>query len=129
MLFSILKGDDLCKGIRSAAKHWRESNVDRLLKLENLEFDCLNAPYHYFGNHDNCSKYFCKKTTTKESNEKIALLKSSGLLYEIINYCNSYFASNVTSLLEDQTTNAAEELNNIIAKYLGNTVEMFLYKH
>lgn len=75
--------------------HWRESNIDRLQKLENLEKDCLNAPYHYFGNHDNCAQYFCKKKTSKEGNANIALLKSSGLFHEILNYCNSYFANNV----------------------------------
>lgn len=124
-----MKGDDLCKGIRIAAKHWRESTLDRFEKLENLEKDCLNAPYHYFGNHDNCAEYFCKKTTTNEGNASIASLKSSGLLHEVMNYCNSYFASNVTSLLEDQTNNAAEELNNVIAKHLGNAFKVFLNKN
>lgn len=109
-----------------AAKHWRESKENEIEKLRNLERDCLNAPYHYFGNHDNCDKYFCKKTTTVESKETIDLLKSSGLFYEILNYCNVYFASNVKSLIEDRTNNSAEELNNVIAKYLGNTVEMYL---
>lgn len=121
------EGDDICGGIRSAAKHWRESNLDRLKKLENLERDCLNAPYHYFGDHNNCDQYFCNKETTEESKSKIDLLKSSGLFHEIINYCNCYFANNVSSLLEDKTNNAAEELNNIIAKYLGKIFVQFFY--
>lgn len=101
--------------------HWRESPLDRIKKLENLEKDCLNAPYHYFGDHKNCAQYFCQKKTTKESIRTIKTLKSSGLFHELLNYCNSYFANNVTSILENETTNAAEELNNVIAKYLGNT--------
>lgn len=92
-------------------------------KLDNLEKDCLNAPYHYFGNHDNCNQYFCKKTTTDQSNATIILLKSCGIFHEILNYCNIYFASNVKSLLQDQTNNAAEELNNVIAKYLGKRLK------
>lgn len=104
-----------------ASKYWRESNVTLIEKLENLEKDCLNAPYHYFGIHENCSDYFCKKTTTPQSVKTIDDLKSAGLFHELLNYCNIYFASNVKSLLEDFTTNAAEELNSVIAKYLGNS--------
>lgn len=109
-----------------AAKHWRESNKNITEKLRYLEKDCLNAPYHYFGNHENCNKYFCKRTTTKESIGIIDSLKSCGLFYEILKYCNIYFASNVKSLIEDRTNNSAEELNNVIAKYLGNMVKMKL---
>lgn len=96
--------------------------MDNIQKLENLERDCLNAPYHYFGYHKNCAKYFCQKETNKEGIKTIKTLKSSGLFHEILNFCNSYFANNVTSILEDKTTNAAEELNNVIAKYLGNSI-------
>lgn len=122
-LIYTIKGDDLCKGVRSAAKHWRDSNVDAIQKLENLERDCLNAPLHYLGNHDNCDKYFCNKITTKESNELIDLLKSGGIFHEILNYCNIYFACNVKSLIEDCNNNAAEEFNNVVAKYLGNVAD------
>lgn len=94
--------------------------MDEIQKLENLERDCLNAPLHYFGNHDHCDKYFCKKTTTDESNAKIDTLKSVGLFHAILNYCNIYFASNVRSLIENCTNNAAEEFNSVVAKYLGD---------
>lgn len=47
-----------------------------------------------------------------------------GIFHEILNYCNIYFASNVRSLIEDQTTNAAEEFNNVVAKYLGKKVNI-----
>lgn len=97
--------------------------MDILKKLEKLEEDCLNAPYHYFGNHDNCDQYFCKKKSTEESQSTIDLLKSGGIFHQILNYCNIYFASNVRSLLENCTNNAAEELNNVIAKYLGTEVK------
>lgn len=118
-----LKGHEISKGVRMAAKHWRESNLSMMEKLENLERDCLNASYHYFGNHDKCDQYFCTKVTTTDCNAKINLLKSGGMFYEIMNACNTYFASNVRSLIEDCTSNSAEELNNVIAKYLGNVVK------
>lgn len=100
--------------------HWRESNLTLVGKLESLEVDCLSAPYHYFGCHLYCHDYFCKKTTTLESTETISRLKAGGIFHDILNLCNVYFASNVRSLLENRTSNAAEELNNVIAKYLGN---------
>lgn len=102
-----------------AAKHWRTADVTLIEQLEGLERDCLNAPYHCLGYHDNCGKYFCKKTTNAESYVTIDLLKSCGIFYDILNACNVYFASNVRSLIADTSNNAAEELNNIIAKYLG----------
>lgn len=89
-----------------------------------LEHDCLYITYHYFGNHDNCNKYFCQKTTSAESGVTIDLLKSGGIFHEILNYCNIYFASNVRSIIEDFTTNSAEEFNNVVAKYLGNKVKI-----
>lgn len=108
-----------------ASKHWRDSNVTLLEKLESLEKDCLNAPYHYLGSHENCNAYFCKKVTTPESAATIDQLKVGGVFHELLNFCNIYFASNVKSLLEDTTNNAAEELNNIIAKYLGKIAKTF----
>ncbi|KAG4067520.1 hypothetical protein HA402_005292 [Bradysia odoriphaga] len=119
MSFYLIQGDDICVGIRKAAEYWRESTVDYIKKLEGLERDCINAPHHYFGIHDNCGRYFCQKTTTNTSKATYDTLKSSGIFHEILNYCKVYFASNIRSLLVDRTTNPAEEFNNLVAKYLG----------
>lgn len=99
--------------------------MDDVQKLENLERDCLNAPLHYFGNHDQCDRYFCNKKTTDESNAIIDVLKSTGLFHAILNHCNVYFASNAKSLIEDLNNNAAEEFNNVVAKYLGDDDNIF----
>lgn len=122
-----LKGDDIGIGIRKAAEYWRKSDVDIVKKLENLERDCINAPYHCFGIHDNCSQYFCQKTTSPESKTTFDKLKASGLFHEILNYCNIYFASNVRSLIADLTNNSAEEFNNVVAKYLGKQSKYTLF--
>lgn len=108
-----------------AAKYWKKSSLDEIKKLENLEKDCLNAPLHYFGNHENCNTYFCNKETTVDANNTIEMLKSVGLFHEILNFCNVYFASNTKSLIANCTTNAAEEFNNVIAKYLGEKINVF----
>lgn len=83
--FHYIIGNEIGIGIRMAAKHWRESNVSTLEKLLNLEKDCLNAPYHYFGNHENCHDYFCKKSTTAASATTIDQLKSGGVFHQILN--------------------------------------------
>lgn len=95
--------------------------MDALEKLENLEKDCLNAPYHYFGQHDNCDEYFCKKTTTKESQSTIDLLKSGGILHQILNLCNIYFASNVRSLIENCTHRCSSRYPLSLLEGFGNT--------
>lgn len=113
------KGNDICKGVKTAAKHWRESDLSITEKLRNLETDIMNAPAHYFGVHTHCRSYFCSKTTSTAALNNFALLKDDGLYYEVLNLCQVYFASNSKSLLENRTNNAAEEFNNIVAKYLG----------
>lgn len=106
-------------GIQTAAKHWRNSNVTLLEKLQNLEKDVLNAPMHYFGIHDECEEYYCSKSTEPEARENIDMLKSDGIFYEILNICQTYFGSSVPSLMLNYNNNAAESFNNLIAKYTG----------
>lgn len=113
------KGNDMCKGIKVAAKHWKDSDLGITEKINNLEEDCMNAPAHYFGVHDKCKSYFCNKKTEQAAIDNLNLLKADGLYYEVLNLVQTYFAGNAKSLLEDYTNNAAEEFNNIVAKYLG----------
>lgn len=106
-------------GVQTAAKHWRSSSVTVLEKLVNLEKDVLNAPMHYFGIHDDCESYFCSKETEPEARDHVASLKADGIFDEILNLCESYFASSVPSLLLNYNNNMAESFNNLIAKYTG----------
>lgn len=113
------KADSICKGVKSAAKYWRESAASLSQKISGLEQDIMNAPAHYFGVHTNCKSYFCTKTTSRTAIDTLNLLKTDGLFYEVLNLVQVYFAGNVKSLLENHTNNPAEEFNNIVAKYLG----------
>lgn len=79
----------------------------------------MNAPLHYLGVHDNCEKYFCDKTTDPQARSLIAVLKESGVYYEVLNLCQFYFANNVKSLIAGLTTNKTEGFNSLIAKTLG----------
>lgn len=113
------KANDICKGVKAAAKHWRDSKVSLSKKISNLEQDIMNTPAHYFGVHTKCKSYFCTKTTSRGAIDTIYLLKSDGIYHEVMNLCQVYFAGNAKSLLENFTNNAAEEFNNIVAKFLG----------
>lgn len=113
------KGNDMSKGIKAASKHWRESTVSEGEKIKNLEEDIMNAPSHYFGVHDKCKPYFCKRNNDEGAAERLKLLKDDGIFYEVLNLCQHYFAGNVKSLLENFTNNPAEEFNNVVAKYVG----------
>lgn len=110
---------DMCKGIRMAAKHWREANETLPTKIQMLEKDVLNAPAHYLGYHEHCNTYFCKKTTVPGTVDIINTLKDDGLYYEIKSICQTYFGNNAKSLLANYTNNPAEQLNSYVAKYLG----------
>lgn len=109
----------MSKGIRSAAQHWRESSIDMLEKFSNLERDIMNAFLHCLGIHNNCAKYFCKKETDPEALNKIVILKETGVFYEVIDLCQSYFGNNVKSLIAGLCTNKTEGFNSLIAKSLG----------
>lgn len=114
------KGNDITKGVKTAATHWRAAaDLSLTQKIKNLEEDIMNAPNHYFGVHTHCKSYFCNKTTDPKAVDNLKSLKADGLYYEVLNLCQVYFAGNSKSLLENYTNNAAEEFNSVVAKYLG----------
>lgn len=88
----------------------------------------MNAPFHYYGQHDNCDSYYCKKTTTPEGTELIQLLKTDKTFDAILALCQDYFASNVKSLLANYDTNSAEGFNGVVAKFLGTSSSLLILK-
>lgn len=103
-----------------AAQHWKESELDPVEKYANLERDVMNAPLHYLGIHDNCQQYFCNKKTEPEAHNVIAVLKDTGVYYQLLDLCQSYFSNNAKSLMAGYCTNMCEGFNSQIAKELGN---------
>lgn len=81
------KANDICKGVKSAAKVWRESSLPLTEKISNLERDIMNAPAHYFGVHTQCQSYFCTNTTSSTGLDNLKLLKDDGLYYEVLTLC------------------------------------------
>lgn len=114
--------NDICLGVQTAAKHWRESSVTTLEKLVNLEKDVLNAPMHCFGIHHDCNPYYCTKKTEPEAEKIVTFLKDEGIFSEILSLCTHYFASSVPSMLLNYNNNMAESFNNLVAKYTGANV-------
>ncbi|GBM84422.1 hypothetical protein AVEN_102063-1, partial [Araneus ventricosus] len=97
---------------------YRKMSKDALpLKITNLRSDILNCPFHYFGDHTRCDEYFCK---TKQDNSKneVPVMKSSGLLYKMLEIFQ-VLSDCAKSLLCDVSTNRVENLNSLIAKFLG----------
>lgn len=114
-----ISGENISKGVRMAAKHWKGTSLSDEDKCCNLEKDCLNAPLHIFGVHDNCAEYFCNKLTTDESREFVAVLKTHGLYLSVLNLCQNYFTNKAKSFLAGYDSNIAESYNSLIAKYTG----------
>lgn len=115
----IYVGRNICKGIRLAAKHWRQADIESSQKYSNLEKDIMNAFLHYIGIHENCAEYFCSKTTNAEVLETVKVLKETGVYYEVLDLIQKYFGNNVKSLVAGLCTNKTEGFNSLIAKGLG----------
>ena len=58
---------------------------------------------HVFGQHNNCSQYFCNRS--EEPNEILELSEN--------------FLNHVTNVLLDRNSNIVEQFNSIIAKFVG----------
>lgn len=79
----------------------------------------MNAFLHYLDVHDRCARYFCQKETTAEARNTVEILKETGVYYEVLDLCQSYFGNNVKSLIAGYCTNKVEGFNSLIAKSLG----------
>ncbi|GFS61371.1 yqaJ domain-containing protein [Nephila pilipes] len=100
------------------------SATAQLTKNE-VNFDCcsilqkhiLNAPYHVFGDHQNCVDSVCSIQRKNDTNWIPDLLQS-GLLYRIMNVVNN-LADNSKSLLFSANNNCVEQFHSIVAKFIG----------
>lgn len=77
------KIDQLITAICCARKHWAESDKPFNEQVISLRQDIYNAPYHVFGSHDECDKYYCKGKKQNETNLLPEMAKN-GLLQAIM---------------------------------------------
>lgn len=85
--------------------------------FSDLKYDLKNAPYHRFGQHQECNSYFCKGSKIGEINMVPEALRC-GILLEI-DKITSRLVNNSSSLIEDLDNNICEQFNSIINKYVG----------
>ena len=106
------------RGSVTKAIQFRKSEENLMsTKIQNLKNDLLNAPYHVFGEHKNCSKYFCKGMKETEVNV-VDDLKKSRLFYQIVSI-STYLAKFADSLIHNMNNNLVEHFNYLIAKKIS----------
>lgn len=105
----------LRKAIVGAVNHRKSEDIN---PNEKLKKDIKNAPNHVFGDHSNCSAYFCNPEKYKNDTNFVADLETCGLWTDI-QHCTLSLASNAESLILDITNNTVEQINNVIAKFIG----------
>lgn len=113
-------GDKILKlrfGINCAIRFRKQEPQPLQKQIKNLRRDILNAPYHIFGQHDNCDPYYCQGKKTNEKNEVPRLLKC-GLFYRLQEVIQ-ILADHSRSLIYDISNNSAEAFNSVVAKFIG----------
>ncbi|KAL0852581.1 hypothetical protein ABMA27_016931 [Loxostege sticticalis] len=101
--------------VRGAIKYRQQDSGTESSKIENLQKDIVNSPRHIFGDHSECSSYYCTEERKKEPN-LVPLVPT--LLLKLKKHA-SQLAYNSRSLLKCYTNNRAEQFNSIVAKMVG----------
>ncbi|GBP39298.1 hypothetical protein EVAR_20526_1 [Eumeta japonica] len=107
--------------VRAAVRFRRAQNYLLTEKVKNLHKDIMNIPKHVFGHHSDCVDYYCSPEKKLEIDnvpnvrELMASLMSNafGLAYH------------AKSLIYKLNNNRADQLNSVIAKYVGAAVKKF----
>lgn len=100
------------KGIIKAIEYRKKEN-----SVEGLRNDILNVANHVFGDHKNCSNYFCKKDDEINYMEKIE--SSDRVFFENLMRPIRYIARHSSSLILNVDSNIVESFNAIIAKLIA----------
>jgi hypothetical protein len=104
------------KDIRTAVKHWKTASLPETTKISNLKSDLNNIPYHVFGSHVNCASYF--ECTYHGEDNYLESTKDDGIFHELSSYLIN-LSIDAKSLIKDLDSNPAEQLNSLVAKYVG----------
>lgn len=104
----------------------KASNYRKNQNVSELREDILNSPYHVFGQHEKCEKYFCTGAKGNEKND-VPQLKDSGIFFKIMDAVGN-MACNARSLQFNSNNNSVEEFNSIVAKHIGGKRVNFCLK-
>lgn len=86
-------------------------------KIQLLQKDIENAPYHILGEHGNCDKYFCTGNKPNEINCVPAMILDGS--FKRLQDIFRRMKINAKSLIIDVDSNVVEQFNSIIAKFIG----------
>lgn len=100
------------KGIVKAIEFRKKEN-----SITGLRNDILNVANHVFGNHNNCSSYFCDKKNDLNYMERIKT--TDRVFFDNIMHPIRYLARHSSSLILNVDSNIVESFNAIIAKLIG----------
>ena len=97
-------------------KYWTSQSFPVNHKINMINQDILNSPYHVFGDHTNCASYFCSPKPGEEN--LVTELSVSGLFQKVCAEGNK-LSKYSNSLVHNVTSNSVECFNSLIAKYVG----------
>jgi len=100
------------KGIVKAIEFRKKEN-----SITGLRNDILNVANYVFGNHNNCSSYFCDKKNDLNYMERIET--TDRVFFDNIMHPIRYLARHSSSLILNVDSNIVESFNAIIAKLIG----------
>ena len=87
-------------------------------RIKELQRDILNVVDHVFGQHTNCKSRNLNCKTKKTKKNWVPVLKACKI-YEPIQLAVKKVSCFSKSLLREVTTNASENFNSIVAKFIG----------
>lgn len=88
-------------------------------RIEKLRRDIINAPFHYFGQHSNCARYFC--TGLNKDNETDIVQNEchrSGNrpFWDAVVGLANHYAAYASSLIYCLDNNLAEQFNSVVCQ-------------
>ena len=86
-------------------------------RIELLNRDIINAPFHYFGQHTACADYFCNgpKENEVDTVQKCLLPENRKFWDAVVGLANHY-AGFANSLIYCLDNNLAEQFNSVVCQ-------------
>ncbi|CAH2088144.1 unnamed protein product [Euphydryas editha] len=104
------------KVICLAVKKHKNDSAELGVRINNLYADVSNSYNHGFGYHDNCLDHYC--SSEKTSDDLVPKVRNS-TYWSKIQHILGIIATHSRSLINDFDSNAVEQFNSIIAKFVS----------
>ncbi|CAB3237971.1 unnamed protein product [Arctia plantaginis] len=104
------------KVICCAVKKHKAETLELGERINKLYTDISNSCNHAFGHHTKCLDHYC---SSEKKNEDLVLRVKNSAFWAKIQYIVGIVAAHSRSLINDCDSNAVEQFNSIIAKFVG----------